>query len=696
MLFNDPALSALKQQFVKEKIKKEGVVKGTDRGFGFLEADRESYFISPDDMRNVMHGDRIQAYIESDDQGRQRAKPIKLIDNFLKRFIARTVLSQGKLSVLPDHPNIHFRIPAKDLRQDKNLPLTSSDWVVCNLTAHALKNGRFEAEITERICAKYDPQTPWIVSLRRYDLPLCEPADREFKFLESNLPRIDLTEIPFITIDSAHTEDMDDALFIEKTEKGFKLKVAIADPTGYIDEQSDLDSYAAQRGFSIYLPGKDIPMLPRILSQDLCSLRENQPRPALVGSFFVSNDGAIDFSQSHFELATIKSHGKLIYNDVSDYLEHKENASFTPSSEVEKVLLDLVDFTRVRDNYRATYAATFRNKPDYDFILNADGALDHIEVNHRRIANQIVEESMITANVCAGQLLAEKLNCGIFNTHAGFDKKKIAELKELLDSEHCPYKEEDLETIAGYNSIRRFALSSENNYMDSRIRRLQEYSQITITPAPHFALGVENYATWTSPIRKYGDMINHRLLKSIAVGTTHPKLPDDNTLFMMNTARRTNRMAERDVRDWLYVDYLEPEIEKHTIFQGEVFDISRGGMRVTLDDNGAMIFVPFSFMSPDKESLTLDGERGVALKGTETVLKLGDPIKVKIITVDKENRSVTGAPAESIGGVMLPDPYAKRDLPRRPSFRQNQGNRNDNQERNRRSDHHKDRRFSKR
>lgn len=283
MLFNDPALSALKQQFVKEKIKKEGVVKGTDRGFGFLEADRESYFISPDDMRNVMHGDRIQAYIESDDQGRQRAKPIKLIDNFLKRFIARTVLSQGKLSVLPDHPNIHFRIPAKDLRQDKNLPLTSSDWVVCNLTAHALKNGRFEAEITERICAKDDPQTPWIVSLRRYDLPLCEPADREFKFLESNLPRIDLTEIPFITIDSAHTEDMDDALFIEKTEKGFKLKVAIADPTGYIDEQSDLDSYAAQRGFSIYLPGKDIPMLPRILSQDLCSLRENQPRPALVG-----------------------------------------------------------------------------------------------------------------------------------------------------------------------------------------------------------------------------------------------------------------------------------------------------------------------------------------------------------------------------------------------------------------------------
>ena len=165
---------------------------------------------------------------------------------------------------------------------------------------------------------------------------------------------------------------------------------------------------------------------------------------------------------------------------------------------------------------------------------------------------------------------------------------------------------------------------------------------------------------------------------------------------MMNTARRTNRMAERDVRDWLYVDYLEPEIDKRTIFQGEVFDISRGGMRVSLDDNGAMIFIPFSFMSPDKDSLTLDGEHGIALKGMETVLKLGDPIKVKIVAVDKENRSVTGAPAESIGGVLLPDPYAKKDLPRRPSFRQNSNRRNDDSGRSRRLDHHKDHRFSKR
>lgn len=692
MLFDDPALAQLKQKFVQEKVKKEGSVKGTDRGFGFLEVDRESFFISPDDMRKVTHGDRITAYIEDDDQGRQRAIPFKLVDTFLKRFVARAVISasSGKLMAIPDHPNISLHIPCDDRRTDKSEALKSGDWVICNLTRHALKDGAFRADIIERVCAKDDPKTPWTVSLRRYDLPLQEPEDKEFPFLETELPREDLTSVPFVTIDSAHTEDMDDALYIEKREGGFELQVAIADPTGYIAEDSELDAIAAVRAFSIYLPGRDIPMLPRVLSQDLCSLRQDELRPALVGTFFVKDDGELDFTKSSFKLATIKSHGKLVYNDVSDYLEGKPDAVFKPTEEVERVLRDLVDFTHVRDHFRATHAATFRNKPDYEFVLNDVGALDHIEVNHRRIANQIVEESMVTANVCAGQLLADTLHCGIFNTHAGFDLKKKEEIEELLKSFECPMDENSLTTVEGYNAIRRFAISTGNNYMDSRIRKLQEYSEITFEPKPHFALGVMNYATWTSPIRKYGDMINHRLLKSIAVGTAHPRLPDADTLLQMNTARRTNRMAERDVRDWLYVDYLEPEIEKKTVFDGEVFDITRGGMRVTLDANGAMIFVPFSFMSPDRESLTMDGDHGMVLKGTETVLKLGDPIKVRIIEVDKDNRSVTGAPAESIGGVMLPDPQ-KRETPRRNANgrghddnRRNGGDRNGHDHRNQR------------
>ena len=661
MLFDNPALQQLKQKFDSEKVKKEGSVKATDRGFGFLEVDKESYFIAPNDMRSVMHGDRVVAVIENDENGKQRAHPEQLVEPFLSRFVGRILFLKGKTYVVPDHPNIPTRVLADDHRKDRKQKLQNGDWVVCNLTAHALKAQQFRCAITEYICAHDDPKTPWLVTLRSYDLPLSEPEDEDFAFLESNLEREDLTAIPFITIDSAHTEDMDDALYIEKLADGsFRLLTAIADPSGYIAEGSKLDAIAAVRDFSIYLPGHDIPMLPRSLAENLCSLREGEDRPALVGEFTVLPDGTIDFDRTVFKLATVRSHGKLVYNDVSDYIEGRQTG-FQPSESIAAILGLLAEFAGVRDNYRATHAATFMNRPDYDFILNPSGALDHIEVNHRRIANQIVEEAMITSNIAAGQLLAKKFDCGIFNSHKGFDLTKKKELISLLEKEHCPYSTETLGTIEGYNAIRRFAVQHNNNYLDSRIRHLQEYSQISIAPAPHFALGVENYATWTSPIRKYGDIINHRLIKSLINSSSHPKMPDEKTLLAMNTARRINRMAERDVCDWLYVDYLEPDIDRKTVFTAEVFDISRGGLRVILQENGAMHFIPFSFISSDKDTLTLDGDNGEALVNNEVVLRLGDTLKVKVISVDKKNRSITGAPAEPVGGLMLPDPYQTRE-----------------------------------
>ena len=159
----------------------------------------------------------------------------------------------------------------------------------------------------ELICRQDDLKAPWSVSLRRYDLPLTEPCDQEFSFLESAYDRCDLTNLDFVTIDSEHTEDMDDALYIEKNEQGFVLYVAIADPTGYISEDSELNTKAANRAFSIYLPGRDIPMLPRVLSDDLCSLREGKSRPTIVGAIHCDLDGKIDFSATKFMLANIVS-----------------------------------------------------------------------------------------------------------------------------------------------------------------------------------------------------------------------------------------------------------------------------------------------------------------------------------------------------------------------------------------------------
>ena len=403
-------------------------------------------------------------------------------------------------------------------------------------------------------------------------------------------------------------------------------------------------------------------MLPRELSDDLCSLKENEERQALVGIIPILSDGTVDSLNTEFKLAKIKSHGKLVYNYVSDFLEKGSSDNFAPSDEIKDILNKLVEFTKLRDNYRSTHAASFKNRPDYDFVLTEDGALDHIEVNYRRIANQIVEEAMISANIAAGDILAAKFNSGVFNSHKGFDLSATNEILSLLESEGFKgANAQNLNDMQEFSAIRRYANEMESGYLDARIRKLQEYSQISITPAPHFALGVNNYATWTSPIRKYGDMVNHRLLKALILHSDHPTLPDDATLQTMNQARRINRMAERDVKDWLYVDYLESDIAKKTEFTGEIFDVVRGGLRVSLKENGAMIFIPASLIADIKSDVDFDGQNGIVFVSGKPAWRLSDEIKVRILAVNKETRSIVGAPTVGLPGVVLPNPEDQRN-----------------------------------
>lgn len=651
MLFDNPALQALKQGFDAEKVKKEGVVRGNERGFGFLEVpgEKNCYFIAPQAMKNVMSGDRVIAIITEDkERGKSQATPETLVESALKEhFVGRVCFYNNKLQVTPDNPSIKQAFNASDLRADKSVKLNEGDWVMCSLKQHALKDNGFRVNILESITAKDDPTTPWIVSLKALELPCESPkSTEEFTFLEESFPREDLTSLPFVTIDSEKTEDMDDALYIERDEQGFKLYVAIADPTGYISEDSALNEEASHRAFSIYLPGRNIPMLPRELADNLCSLREGEARPTLVGIIRVLNDGTIDTNETVFKLAMIKSQGKLIYNYVSDYLEKGDTSNFAPNETIKQVLENLVELTKVRDSYRTNVLASFRTRPDYEFVLDESGALDHIEVNYRRIANQIVEECMIAANVACGDFLAKNLNTGIFNTHTGFVQEELEDVVELLANNGFSTCAENLATIPGFCAARRYANSLAETYLDNMMRKHQEYSQMMINPGPHYALGVENYATWTSPIRKYGDMINHRLIKSVICDQEHPTMPDENTLTVMNLARRTNRMAERSVRDWLYADYLNPDIEKKTVFTGEVFDVVRGGLRVSLLENGAFIFIPMSLFCATRDDIEFDNAKGMITYKGEVAFKLGDAIKVRIVNIDKINRSIVGAPVE--------------------------------------------------
>ncbi|QNQ22746.1 exoribonuclease II [Kosakonia sp. SMBL-WEM22] len=642
MLQDNPLLAQLKQQLHSQTPRAEGVVKGTEKGFGFLEVDaQKSYFIPPPQMKKVMHGDRIVAVIHTEKE-RESAEPETLVEPFLTRFVGKVHKKDDRLSIVPDHPLLKDSIPCRAARGVEH-DFKEGDWAVAEMRRHPLKGDRgFYAELTQFITFSDDHFVPWWVTLARHNLEKEAPNGVATEMLDDGLQRVDLTALDFVTIDSASTEDMDDALYAEELADGkLQLTVAIADPTAWIAEGSKLDDAAKIRAFTNYLPGFNIPMLPRELSDDLCSLRANEVRPALVCRMTLDSDGTIE-ENIEFFAATIESKAKLAYDDVSDWLEN--SGEWQPVNDAIASQIHLLKRAcDLRSQWRQTHALVFKDRPDYRFVLGEKGEVLDIVAEPRRIANRIVEESMIAANICAARVLRDKLGFGIYNVHLGFDPANSEQLVAMLKTHGIEVNAEEVLTLKGFCKLRRELDAQPSGFLDSRIRRFQSFAEISINPGPHFGLGLDAYATWTSPIRKYGDMVNHRLLKAIIKGDT-PVRPQDETTVQMAERRRLNRMAERDVGDWLYARFLQDKAGTETRFAAEIIDVSRGGMRVRLVDNGAVAFIPAPFIHAVRDELVCSQESGtVQIKG-EVVFKVTDVIDVTIAEVRMETRSVIARP----------------------------------------------------
>ena len=643
MLQDNPLLAQLKQQLHSQTPRAEGVVKATEKGFGFLEVDaQKSYFIPPPQMKKVMHGDRIIAVIHSEKE-KESAEPEELVEPFLTRFVGKIHRKDDRLSIVPDHPLLKDAIPCRAERGVTH-DFKEGDWAVAEMRRHPLKGDRsFYAELTKFITFGDDHFVPWWVTLARHNLEKEAPNGVATEMQDEGLERRDLTALDFVTIDSASTEDMDDALFVEEAADGkLLLTVAIADPTAWIVEGSKLDDAAKIRAFTNYLPGFNIPMLPRELSDDLCSLRAEVVRPVLACHMTLAADGTIE-DNIEFFAANIESKAKLVYDDVSNWLEN--TGDWKPQTDaIARQITLLQRVCQIRSEWRKTHALVFKDRPDYRFVLGEKGEVLDIVAEPRRIANRIVEESMIAANICAARVLRDKLGFGIYNVHTGFAPDNTEALAALLKTHDVHVDPVEVLTLDGFCKLRRELDAQPSGFLDSRIRRFQSFAEISIEPGPHFGLGLEAYATWTSPIRKYGDMVNHRLLKAIIKGE-NPSRPKEDVTVQMAERRRLNRMAERDVADWLYARYLNPQAGKDTRFAAEIIDVSRGGMRVRLVDNGAVAFIPAPFLHAVRDEMVCSQESGtVQIKG-EVVYKVTDVIDVTIAEVRMETRSVIARPA---------------------------------------------------
>ena len=639
MFQDNPLLAQLKQQIHDSKEQVEGVVKSTDKAYGFLECDKKTYFIAPPSMKKVMHGDKIKATIEK--QGdKEQAEPEALIEPMLTRFIAKVRFNKDKkLQVLVDHPSINQPIGAQQAKSVKE-ELQEGDWVVA---------------INQFICRADDELAPWWVTLARHEQSRYPVRGAEPYEMLDQKTRENLTALHFVTIDSESTMDMDDALYIEpiaqnSTQTGWKLVVAIADPTAYIALDSQIEQEAKQRCFTNYLPGFNIPMLPRELSDELCSLIANETRPALVCYIETDLTGNIT-AKPHFVSAYVQSKAKLAYNKVSDYLEQADNAWQPEMPETAQQIHWLHQFTKARIQWRKTHSLFFKEKPDYTFVLAENGKVQEIKAEYRRIANQIVEEAMIIANICAAQFLHEQAKTGIFNTHSGFDKKFLENAHHFLMANLANeqnqtelaerYSVENLATLNGYCQMRHDIEPIESDYLELRLRRYLTFAEFKSELAPHFGLGLEGYATWTSPIRKYSDMVNHRLIKAVLAKQPYEK-PQNDVLARLQEARRQNRLVERDIADWLYCRYLADKVASNAEFEAEVQDVMRAGLRVQLLENGASLFIPAATLHNNKEEIQLNpDELALYIKGDRTY-KIGDIVKVKLTEVKEATRSIVG------------------------------------------------------
>lgn len=655
MFQDNPLLAQLKQQIEASKEYVEGFVKASEKAFGFLECDKKSYFIPPMEMKKVMHGDLVKAVVKRDGD-KEQVEIDTLLEPMLDRFIAQVHLNkEGKLQLSVDHPSIKQHIPANTHKKVTE-KLENGDWVVAQLKTHPLRDDRFFfAQVTQFICKENDNFAPWWVTLARHEQP-CEPVANEKSYeLHDELEREDLTHLYFTTIDSPSTQDMDDALFIEPIKEnnaqiGWCLAVAIADPTAYIPEDSEIEKAARQRCFTNYLPGFNIPMLPRELSDDLCSLVPNEKRPALVAFIETDLEGNLT-KEAKFTLAWVESKEKLAYDDVSDYLEGSVNA-WQPTSEKTKQQIDwLHQFTQARIKWRANNALLFKEQGDYAFELNEDGSVKDIHIEYRRISNQMIEESMIIANISCAQFLSKYAKTGIFNTHSGFVPKNYELVKSFLlqtlatdenrNELEERYSAERLATLDGYCQMQRDIQDFPEKFLELRLRRYLNFAEFKSDVAPHFGLGISHYATWTSPIRKYGDMVNHRLIKQVLLNQEITAV-DESVLIRLQEARRQNRLVERDIADWLYARYLFPMVAQAVEFECEIADVSRGGLRAKIIQNGAQIFVPFSTLHNNKDEMEYRQEElAIYIKG-EKAYQIGQSVRVKLTEVRLETRSIVG------------------------------------------------------
>jgi ribonuclease R len=610
----DQALIAKLQQ-VKDNIeaskeRAQGVIKATNGRFGFVTLnDRREIYLPATEMEKVLPGDVVNIIIHTGDGGKTTAELESLEKSSLKYITGQyQTRGQGHF-VAPDAAdNLRWIfIPPKSRGNAK-----PGDYIVCELKQHPFPSGKAQAHIIKNLGNADTPGIEAEYTIARLKLATNDVTDG---LLDADLStREDFSATTFVTIDSPDSPDLDDALFGETTDNGWRLVVAIADPTAYIQPQSPTETAARQRGTSTYLPGRTLNMLPEIMATNTCSLLPGQLRAALLCEMTIAQNGEIVSHQ--FKLGSMRSHAKLSYQSVSAHFEKNTPIDYA------NVLSALRDASAALHQWREQYLLLSPDRPDYQLVLNAQGKIVDCVLQEKTLAHRLVEECMVATNRCATDFLNGA--SALYVQHPGFRTERLGDVKALA-RENLNMMDADPATLPGYISLMRAAKKAEHSPwpVASILSRWLNRAVISKTPAPHMGMGLPAYLTITSPLRKYTDFFCHRVIKAVLQGEPAPSI-SDNELAELNRGLESSKQARQLMEQWLKTQYLATKIGAP--FVGKITHINSNGLGVRLIDNGIDGHIDLKTL-PQKYKFDA---RHLALVSEHKTLRLDDQIMIRV------------------------------------------------------------------
>ena len=677
----------------------KGRVQGHPDGFGFLKPDdgSDDLFLGPKQMHKALHGDIVLARVTGlDRRGRREGSIVEVLERANARIVGRLFVEQGVMFIMAEDKRISqdFLVPPDGAKGARH-----GQVVVAEIIQQPTPNAEPIARVSEILGNYADPGMEIEIALRKHDLPTEFSGESEkqaakygSKVLAKDLKgRKDLRDLPFVTIDGETAKDFDDAVCCipltpdpspkgegrkelpspsgrragdEGKGRGWRLWVAIADVSHYVKPGDALDTDSRDRGNSVYFPRRVIPMLPEALSNELCSLKPEVDRLTMVCEMEISTGGVVRHYQ--FYPAVIHSNARLTYTRVAAVLEGK--AADPP---VDKALFPSLQ------NLYAVFKALLgargkRGAIDFDsvetqMIFDDKGKIERIVRVVRNDAHRLIEECMLAANVCASDYLIANSQPTLYRIHEGPTPEKLEALRSMLKDFGLSLGGGDKPHAKDYAAL--LTRIKDQPYAGLlQTVMLRSLRQAVYSPdnVGHFGLAYEGYAHFTSPIRRYPDLVVHRAIKAVLQGGTYDA-GDWNALGVhcSETERRADD-ATRDVENWLKCYFMQDHVGDE--FEGVVSGVTGFGLFVTLDELFIDGLVHISDLGADYYQF--DQQRHL-LRGERTGVRyqLGARVKVRVVRVDIETAKIDfvlvdaagrSAPAEGELPHAVPVPVAKK------------------------------------